>query len=142
MGDAQSEQLRVLREILKWIRFTGMKEVKSVLISALDTDQKKIIYQLSDGQISAREIARQTALSDKTVRNYWGLWARIGVVEAIKAGAGERYKRSFDLEDLGIEAPKLATSIAPKQEQPTEQEQPGEPKLEEFQRTSEGKTDA
>ena len=107
VSDIQSEQLRVLREILKWIRFTGTKEVKNVLIAALDTDQKKIIYQLSNGENSAREIASQTGISHTTVRNYWGAWTRTSIVEAVKAGTGERYRHSFDLEDFGIEVPSI-----------------------------------
>lgn len=110
MSELESEQLRVLREILKWIRFTGMKEVKGALIAALDTDQKKIIYQLSDGEKSSRDISKATGVSDRTVRNYWKIWSRIGIVEAIKAGTRDRYERSFDLEDLGIEVPRLITT--------------------------------
>jgi len=146
MNSQSQEQTALLREILKWIKFAGMKEVKGVLKSVLDTDQKKIIYQLSDGENSSRWLAKAAGVSDFTVRNYWKAWARIGIVEPIRAGTGERYKRSFDLEDLGIEVPKLPTVSQEKEgpsepAEPTEKESTG-PKLEEFQQPSEGKTDA
>lgn len=103
--DVQSEQLGVLRDILKWVRFTGMKEVKSVLVATLDTNPKKIIYQLSDGEKGSREIAKAAGVSDWTVRDYWKKWAKFGIVEALRAGSGERYKHSFNLESFGIEVP-------------------------------------
>jgi hypothetical protein len=99
------EQTKVLREILRWIRFTGMKEVKSVLATALDTDPKKLVYHLSDGNNGTVEIASLSGISDFTVRSYWKQWAKLGIVEAMKVGRGERYRRAFDLEDFGIEVP-------------------------------------
>ncbi len=53
-----SEQTRLLREILKWIKISGIKEVKSTLESQLKDDTKKLIYQLSDGTKGTQEIAK------------------------------------------------------------------------------------
>lgn len=95
----------LLSEILKWIRFAGAKEVKAVLTSALDTDEKILAYHLSDGKNGSVAIANQSGVSDSTVRTYWKQWSKIGIVEAIKVGPGDRYKKSFDLEDFGIKTP-------------------------------------
>lgn len=99
------EQTAILKEILKWIRFTAAKEVKNVLGNALDTKQKSLIYHLSDGNRSSAEIGKSAGVSDMTVRRLWATWARLGVVESIKVRGGDRYKKSFDLEDFGIEIP-------------------------------------
>jgi Fic family protein len=104
-NETLSEQTALLREIVKWLRFTGMKEVKSVLGAALDNDQKKLVYHLSDGNNGCVEIAQQSGVSDFTVRNYWKQWSKLGIVEAIKVRRGDRYKKSFDLEDFGMEIP-------------------------------------
>jgi len=96
------EQTELLREILKWTRFTAMKEVKDTLSAALDTPQKKQIYQLSDGEKSGIEISKAVGTSHTTVHNYWKAWAKVGIVEPLRARGGDRYKRSFDLEDFGI----------------------------------------
>ena len=100
---ARVEEL--LSEILKWVRFAGVKEVKAVLTSALDTDEKILAYHLSDGKNGSVAIANQSGVSDFTVRTYWKQWSKIGIVEAIKVGPGDRYKKSFDLEDFGIRIP-------------------------------------
>jgi len=100
---SSDENTVLLREILKWIRFSGMKEVRHVLNTVLDSLQKRRIYQLSDGDNSSRDIAKSADVSDATVRNYWRVWAKAGIVEPVKAGTGDRYKRTFDLEELGID---------------------------------------
>lgn len=116
MSGQESEQTSLLREILKWIRFAGMKEVKAALSTALDTDQKKLVYQLSDGKASSSEIAKVGGVSDWTVRNWWKIWAKTGIVEPLKAGRGERYMRSFDLEDFGIDVSKISTPEVKREE--------------------------
>ena len=100
---ARVEEL--LSEILKWVRFAGVKEVKAVLTSALDTDEKILAYHLSDGKNGSVAIANQSGVSDFTDRTFWNQWSKIGIVEAIKVGPGDRYKKSFDLEDFGIRIP-------------------------------------
>ena len=105
MKNQSSEQIEILREILKWIKFAGAKEVKAVLIGALDTEQKRLIYHLSDGNKGSVEIAKAAGTSDTTVRRYWASWARQGIVESLRVRGGERYKKSFELEDFGIEIP-------------------------------------
>jgi len=117
----ESEEIALLREIAKWLRFTGTKEVKSVLSSALDTEQKKLVYHLSDGNNGSVEIAQQSGVSDFTVRNYWKQWSKLGIVEAIKVRRGERYKKTFDIEDFGMEIPHARTSITENTANVTEQ---------------------
>lgn len=110
--DKLSEIAITLKELLKWTKFAGIKEVKSVLLSALDTEAKKIIYYLSDGDTSSAEIAGAANVSDWTVRNYWKSWNKLGIVEALQVGSGQRYKKAFDIEEFGIELPKIATANA------------------------------
>ncbi len=127
MGQQSSEQTEILKEILKWIRFTGAKEVKNVLISTLDNEQKRLIYHLSDGNRASMEIAKLAGTSDTTVRRYWASWGRQGIVESLRVRGGERYKKSFELEDFGIEVPQPKAVV-----QPSEPRQVGENKQEEI----------
>jgi len=115
------EQTQILREILKWIKFAGAKEVKNVLLAALDTEQKRLMYHLSDGVHGALEIAKASGTSDFTVRRYWSLWARQGVMEPLKVRGGERYKKSFELEDFGIEVPQPKVVPQPVEPKPAEE---------------------
>ena len=98
-------QTEILQEILKWTRFTGAKEVKNVLTAALDTEQKRLVYHLSDGNKGSVEVAKAANMSDSTVRRHWDSWARQGIVDSMKVRGGVRYKKSFELEDFGIEVP-------------------------------------
>lgn len=113
MEHQTSEQTEILREILKWIKFAGAKEVKNVLLATLDTEQKRLIYHLSDGDHGSLEIAKVAGTSDTTVRRYWASWARQGIVESLKVRGGERYKKSFELEDFGMEVPQPKVVIQP-----------------------------
>lgn len=120
MNQVNSEELVTLKEILKWVRFSGMKEVKAILESTLDTDQKKIAYQTSDGTRGTREVASIARYASKsTIETLWKKWRRMGLGETFQVmGGGERFRRSFDLEDLGIEVPPIQQSTSTTQSTP------------------------
>lgn len=102
----------LLREILKWIKISGLKEVKSVLESQLSDEPKKILaYHLSDGTKGIKDIINTVGISAGSVANYWRDWANAGLGELIPARGGSRFKRSFNLADFGIAVP--ATKDAP-----------------------------
>lgn len=107
MSNKTDELIEVMREILKWTKFAGAREVRNILTAALDTEQKRLIYYLSDGKKGSVEIAKTTNIGDSTVRRYWESWARQGIVEPIKVQGGTRFKKSFELEDFGIAVPQL-----------------------------------
>jgi hypothetical protein len=116
MSNKMDELIEVMREILKWTKFAGAREVRNILTAALDTEQKRLIYHLSDGNTGSVEIAKATNVGDSTVRRYWGSWSRQGIVEALKVRGGERFKKSFNLEDFGIAIPQLkAEKVGPAQ---------------------------
>jgi hypothetical protein len=102
LSQETSEEAKILKEILKWIRFAGLKEVKAVLISELDTDQKKQVYQLSDGSKARAELVKLTGVSAGAISGYWKKWANLGLGEKLAVRGGERFARAFDLEDFSI----------------------------------------
>lgn len=103
--DNDQEVKDVLKEILKWTKFEGMRKVKQVLESTLDTDTKKLIYELSNGK-SSPEIAEMVGVDPMTVRNYWKDWVILGITE-ICQGYRRRYCRVFSLKEVGIEVPAM-----------------------------------
>lgn len=105
MNEQSDDQTEILREILRWIKFAGAREVRNILSATLDTEQKRLIYHLSDGEKGSVEIARLAKVGDSTVRRYWASWARQGIVESLKVRGGERYRKSFELEDFGFTIP-------------------------------------
>jgi hypothetical protein len=102
---AEDTEISVLKEILKWVRFAGLKEVKTVLTVELDTDQKKQVYQLSDGTKSNAEINSISGVSTGSISGYWKKWRRLGLGETKDVTGGDRFVRAFDLEDFGILVP-------------------------------------
>lgn len=105
MSSKDGEQVQLLREILKWIKFSGIREVRTVLMNILDTEEKRLIYHLSDGGNGSVEIGRRARVSHVTVTRYWQSWARLGIVEPLRVRGGLRYRKSFELEDFGFSIP-------------------------------------
>jgi hypothetical protein len=107
MSPQDEIQTELLREILKWTKFSGMKAVKEVLISTLETPQERLLYQLSNGSKGSVELCKITKIaSTETVTRHWKTWGKLGIGENMSVQGGKRFRRAFDLEELGIEVPK------------------------------------
>jgi len=101
-----------LVELLKWTKFSGMKEVKPILLQKMENDTKVLIYDLSDSTKGTRDIAQSVGnVSHMTVGNYWQEWEKVGLGRYVVVGGKNRFQKSFDLKDFGIKIPEL-----PKQE--------------------------
>ena len=80
MSLPESDELKVLREILKWTKFAGMRQVQSVLENALPTSEARLAYQLSDGAHGSVEIGKTSGAGSKDrVVGWWGDWFRQGL---------------------------------------------------------------
>lgn len=113
MNEQDNEQTQLLREIVKWTKISAMEKVKSILENYLISDSKKIIYALSDGTKGTKDISNMVGnISHMSVSNYWKEWAKAGIGELIPVMGGSRFKRSFDLEDFGIELPKITQNTS------------------------------
>lgn len=97
-----------------------MREVKNTLTSILDTDEKRLIYHLSDGSRGVAEIAKLVGIGSTTVFSMWQTWLRLGLGESIPVKGGSRFKRCFDLEDFGIKVPEIKAQVKEKIESPGE----------------------
>lgn len=117
-AEKESEELKTMKEILKWIKITGMKEVKEVLVNSLRGDTRKLVYHYSDGTRGTKDFKDLVGVkSTRTVSDYWDTWKKTGIMGAISVKGEERGKKLFDLEDFGIEIPKITlTKSLPAQE--------------------------
>lgn len=115
------EILSTLQEILKWVKFSGVEEVRAVLMKVLDTEQKRLIYNLSDGAHGSVEIGRAANVSDRTVRRYWDTWSRLGLAQPVAVRGGIRLKKSFELEDFGFVVPQTTIVTTESEERSREQ---------------------
>jgi response regulator of citrate/malate metabolism len=109
--DDMSEQkidkvIQLLEEMLKWVKFDALQKAKATLSELLRTEAEKLTYEYSDGRTS-RELAEIVKVSHVTVSNYWKKWAKYGVLSEVISRGGTRYKKIFNLSDLGIDVPKI-----------------------------------
>ncbi|WXG46772.1 MAG: hypothetical protein WED05_08975 [Candidatus Atabeyarchaeum deiterrae] len=100
--DLNEKKIRILEEILKWLKVTSIPTVKKLLEDMLESDEEKLAYHFSDGR-SSQEVANNCGASYVTVTKWWKKWSRAGLAELSSVKGGERAKRVFSLEDFGIE---------------------------------------
>ena len=91
-----------LTELIKWTKVSSYEQVKKFLESVLDSETKKIVYQLSNGKIGREEAVKQVKSSSVSISKYWNQWSKLGLGESVSAQGGKRFKRSFDLDDFDL----------------------------------------
>lgn len=109
--DLLKEILGELREIKYWAKVSGLPVIRRAAHDNLRDDESKLVYDLSDGQRSTREIAEELKKSGKTithttVANMWKRWAAVSLVESSERYQG-RFRKVASLESFGIEAPEI-----------------------------------
>src|SRR5437667_11865269 len=106
MSEQDNEQIRLLREMVRWV-FSGMRQVKEVLTSALNNEKKIIAYHYSDGKNTSTVISNFSGINQPKITDLWKEWLALGLGESISASGGSRFKRSFDLKMFGIIVPEI-----------------------------------
>ena len=94
--------LQTLQELLKWTKVSSYNDIKKMLESVLDAENKKVIYHLSNGENSTDQIVEKGKVAAGSVSKYWREWEKIGIGEQIPVKRGMRFKHSFDLGDFGL----------------------------------------
>ena len=111
MNDQNDEQIALLKEIARWVRFNGFSQVKGILQTTLDNDKKRLVYHLSDGKNTSRTIAQKSGTSQPRIVELWKDWLALGLGESIKITGGHRFKHSFDLKIFRIAVPVVQTEL-------------------------------
>lgn len=102
-----------LAEILKWTRFANIPKLKETLENELDTDEKKLAYENSNGENTLKDLAPICGAPYGTITNWWPRWYRLGIMTEIETRKG-RMKKIISLTDIGIPFPKKSkTSLSP-----------------------------
>jgi hypothetical protein len=117
---------RTLQEILKWTRFANISKLKETLETELDTDEKRLAYENSDGTRGIEEVATVSGTPRDTVYSWWQKWFRLGIVVDSEARKG-RIARIVSLDDLGIKIPKKGISHPTPSAAETPQVEPSPP---------------
>lgn len=103
---SQDRTTELLEEILLWTKY-DFSETKQKMLENLDTDDKKITYQLSNGEKSSRDLSSFVSVSHSTIFRWWKEWFELGLVEQTEKYGGGRYKRLISLTRMGIPVPEI-----------------------------------
>ena len=107
-GD-KTDQISAIAETLEKLYFSCRaathNAIESAFREALDTQDKVLAFQLSDGR-SIEEVLTKVKMSSKTLPKLWKEWHGKGFGKRVSVQGGKRFVRMFSLEDFGFEIPK------------------------------------
>ena len=95
-----------LGEMKVWLKIAGLPNLLREINNNLRSDEEKIVYELSDGKRSTRDIVSELkntgkSITHATVANMWKKWAVVGLVAPSERYKG-RFRKIVPLESLGI----------------------------------------
>lgn len=103
--------LAELRRQTQWLRLLGLQQLRPLLDRTLESDSHRLVYELSDGERTVREIATAAKVGAATMSRLWNRWASIGIVVENERHAG-RMAHLISLTDLGMPVPGILSSPA------------------------------
>jgi len=114
------ENQKILKDIARWIRFQNIGKLKEVLLAELDTDEKKVAFENTDGEMGIKEVAELAKAPQDTVYGWWKKWSNLGILEPSETRKG-RLRKICSLEDVGIKVPKVVGAKKEEKEPPKEE---------------------
>lgn len=102
--------IRRLDELVFWTRFSALPTFRALIMDNLRTDTDKLVYELSNGERSTRDIASMISrggrrVSHVSIARMWQRWSILNLV--MPAQRVGRYRRVLSLESMGIEIPPI-----------------------------------
>ena len=105
--DELGKNQMVLKEIARWLRFQNIGRLKEILLAELDTEEKKLAFENTNGELGVDDVANISSTPRDTVYGWWKKWFNLGIVEPSGTRKG-RLGKICSLEDIGIKPPKLS----------------------------------
>lgn len=99
-----NEQTRLLQKLVTYTKLANYASIRNRLIAILDSDDKKRVFEATDGKSRVRDIQSATGVNKAMVSNWWNEWQKEGIVEECKEARGRR-RKLLSLSDFGIEVP-------------------------------------
>ena len=97
-----------LKDLVKWTKVTSYPMVRNTLETVLDTEQKRQVYELLDGERTVTEIKKMCGANPRLISEWGQEWEGIGIVE--ESGRKGRRKSSFDLAVYGIAVSEISNN--------------------------------
>jgi hypothetical protein len=110
MTDKDIDLAEKIEELTYWTKFSVWTTFTKILAATLSDDADKVVYELSTGDRSTRDIAQITTINGmkmthQTVKNMWQRWAAVPIV--MPTGKQGRFKRVVSLKSIGIQVPPI-----------------------------------
>lgn len=96
-----------LREQTKWLRVLGLQALRPLLVEILLSDKQKLVYELSDGSRTVREVGKLAGVGAGTVSVLWREWMAVGICTESSQRAG-RAQHVTPMSRLGMMVPGVA----------------------------------
>ena len=96
MNDEETKGL--LRDILRWQKLQGIKILRESIPSILDSEEKKLVYEMADGKNSIKEVQAKAKIATGTIHKWWNGWLAQGILEK----KGQKYQKIISLKELSI----------------------------------------
>jgi hypothetical protein len=87
-----------------YVKLANYDGIKNRLMQILNSDDKKCVFEVTDGKNSTREIEAMTGVNKDVVSNWWNQWQKEGIVEESEERRGRR-RKVLSLSDFGIDIP-------------------------------------
>jgi len=95
-----------LHELVAWTRVIGYPTVKQMLETVLDSNEKRLVYHLTDGRRSVEEVQKLTGVNARFISEWGREWEKFGIVEQSRISKIKgRRQKLFDLAVFGIPVP-------------------------------------
>jgi Fic family protein len=95
----RDRQTELLEELLAWTRIGFYGVAKNMLADVLDTDNKRLAYQLADGLTSIDAIKAGAGIGSNTANDLFKQCLNLGLMEMTPDG---KRRRLFDLTNFGL----------------------------------------
>ncbi len=100
------EIVESLHELVAWARVIGYPTVKQMLETVLDSNEKRLVYHLTDGRRSIAELQKLTGVNARFISEWGQEWEKSGIVEQSRISKIKgRRQKLFDLAVFGIPVP-------------------------------------
>lgn len=104
----------------RWTRFANVAKLREVLEVELDSNEKKLAFENSDGVNGLKELFAISGAPQDTIYGWWQKWFRLGLVTESETRKG-RMTKIVSLDDVGIKVPKRTLTAPSPQPAPVQQ---------------------
>jgi transposase len=102
-NDLLNEIADILTDFMNIARVVNYDKIKSLLSQELDTKEKRLVYELSDGVKTVREISQLSGVNISSISTWSQYWEQLGILVETRGGEVKgRRKKLFTLSSYGI----------------------------------------